>query len=70
MFPHADSRSLETSEVVPRLLLSDRPRLRFASLIRNRAAYRVLLRAELLSALIGSISLIPFIISSGTGAES
>src|SRR5262249_31371936 len=27
------------------------------------------LRAELLSALIGSISLIPFIISSGTGAE-
>ena len=29
----------------------------------------VRLRAELLSALIGSISLIPFIISSGTGAE-
>src|SRR5260370_23091306 len=27
------------------------------------------LRAELLSALIGTISLIPFIISSGTGAE-
>ena len=27
------------------------------------------LRAELLSALIGSISLIPFIISTGTGAE-
>ncbi len=29
----------------------------------------VRLRAELLSALIGSISLIPFIVSSGTGAE-
>ena len=29
----------------------------------------VRLRAELLSALIGSISLIPFIISTGTGAE-
>jgi len=29
----------------------------------------VRLRAELLSALIGSISLMPFIISSGTGAE-
>jgi len=29
----------------------------------------VRLRAELLSALIGRISLIPFIISSGTGAE-
>src|SRR6266576_5335206 len=29
----------------------------------------VRLRAELLSALIGSISLIPFILSSGTGAE-
>jgi len=29
----------------------------------------VRLRAELLSALIGSISLIPFIFSSGTGAE-
>jgi len=29
----------------------------------------VRLRAELLSALIGSISLVPFIISSGTGAE-
>jgi cobalt-zinc-cadmium resistance protein CzcA len=33
----------------------------------NGASVR--LRAELLSALIGSISLIPFIISSGTGAE-
>ena len=29
----------------------------------------VRLRAELLSALIGSISLLPFIVSSGTGAE-
>ena len=29
----------------------------------------VRLRAELLSALIGSISLVPFIVSSGTGAE-
>ena len=27
------------------------------------------LRAELLSALIGSISLVPFVLSSGTGAE-
>jgi cobalt-zinc-cadmium resistance protein CzcA len=29
----------------------------------------VRLRAELLSALIGSISLLPFVLSSGTGAE-
>ena len=36
--------------------------------MRNHTAYRVRLRAELLSVLIGSISLIPFIVSSGTGA--
>jgi Cu/Ag efflux pump CusA len=40
---------------------------RFAIFVRLKEDYRK--RAELLSALIGSISLIPFIISCGTSAE-